>query len=142
MTMTMHMDGAFAGPDVMAKMPPQARAAMQAAMDRMQQPTTHTSCLTPEKLAKGFDVTRHLGSNCQPALLQQTSSLIEVRATCESRGGGTTVEHGTITAVDGQTLAGNFDIQRTAAQGPKHMTLQFTGKFVGATCTGKEDDAP
>ena len=100
MTMTMHMDGAFVSPDVLAKMPPEARAQMGAAMARMQQPTTTRDCLTAEKLARGFDVNRHHGSNCQQTLLQQTSSKIEMRATCSTGGDSTTVEHGTITAID------------------------------------------
>jgi hypothetical protein len=138
-TVTMQMDGTFLPPETLAKLPPAARAKMAGVLAAMQQPTTNTSCLTAKKLAEGFDFGKHLGHHCQMQMLQQTSAMMEMRATCQEAR-GTMTEHGVFQALDPETMHGQFDVDRQGV-GPKRMKIQFAGKWMGATCTGHEDDA-
>jgi hypothetical protein len=139
-TSTLHMEGPLLSPDVMARLPPQLRAQMEGAMGQMRKPQTHRSCLTQEKLDKGFDLNDHHHGTCQPTVVRQTSTVLEINGSCSTSHGDMT-EHGIITATSGETMSGHFDmVNVSGGEGPKNVSVDLTGHWLGAACSGKDGD--
>src|SRR5581483_6581167 len=84
-------------PEELAKMPPQARARMQAAMQgsmaAMSKPHTVKYCLTQDQIDKGFaaEEAKH-GQNdsCQRAVVSSSANAQTVHLTCSGEGETTT----------------------------------------------------
>src|SRR5271167_529462 len=69
-------------PDALARMTPEQQARVAAAMKGGMmngQPHTYKDCLTPEKLAKGFNASAAERPNCKRTVITNTSSVMEMR---------------------------------------------------------------
>ena len=138
MTATMHLDGPIIPPEALAHLPPEVRARIAGALQTAQQPHTSRTCMTEEKLRRGFDLDQRSHGTCHQELLNVTSHAMELRGVCQTPDGSSNM-HATMTAIDRSTIQGLIDVDRVGGHGPQHITVALTGKWQGPTCEGKED---
>ncbi|MEJ0046585.1 MAG: DUF3617 domain-containing protein [Rhodospirillales bacterium] len=141
MTSTVHMQGQFLSPETLARIPPQARAQIEASMQSIQQPHSHQTCLTAEKLRRGFRFDEHRHGECQQQVVNETSTVMEMSAVCHE-GGADANMHAKFTLAGPQHMVGTFDMDRNGAEGPQHITGQITGKWLAADCGSVGKDEP
>lgn len=136
-TTTTEMSGMPPMPaEVLAKMTPEQRARMEAAMQARTaqgaKTTAKRTCLTAQELSKplafGDD-----DKSCKRTLISSSRSKQEVRLECANE---TTNRSGTvrIEAINPENLKGS--VQMTASGGGRSMKVNvgFTGKWIGASC--------
>jgi hypothetical protein len=127
--------------DELAKMPPEQRARIQAAMQQAmaaaQKPHYAKECMTAEKLAKGFD-TGEEREGCQRSVVSNTASQFEERVVCT---GGRNAHSMTIhvTATSPEHVVGVIKGDQT--NGPQGMSYSgtFEGKWLGSSCGTVKD---
>ena len=139
MTSRMQMQGAMMNPGMMANIPPEARAQVEAAMGAMNKPHTRRQCITAEQLQRGFDMIEGHDSGCHHQVISATSDSMEVRGSCASDGTKSTM-HGVFHAANRESFAGTIDMDTVSEDGPHHATLAMTGKFLGPDCTAADND--
>jgi Protein of unknown function (DUF3617) len=134
--------------DQLANMTPEQRARIQAAMQEMmaslRQPKMMKECMTPEKLAKGFNTGSQDSSNCKTSIVKNTGSEFESTQQCSDREGNRTSKiH--VSALSSDHILGTVHsdmAQSGMGQGSgKGMTFDATieGKWVGADCGTVKD---
>jgi hypothetical protein len=129
--------------DALAKMSPEQRAHMQAAiqasMAEVAKPRLAKHCVTQEKVAQGFNLDRqHEGSTCQKKLVTNTSSELQLSETCPEDNGSTSIdEHIQLNGSD--QVAGTVHFVKNA--GGKSMTVDSTvkGQWLAASCGDIKD---
>ena len=104
-------------PEMLAKLPPAARA-------QMQQPQTNRSCLTAEDL-KELNLGKNDDDDCKVTSKKITGSAADVAVKCES---GTRTIH--YEALSRESVRGT--IKSTGGDGPSEVAI--TGKWVAAAC--------
>jgi Protein of unknown function (DUF3617) len=141
MTQQAEVNGRPLVPDeVLAKMPPEARARMEAALQGRGaggpggSPTSR-HCITERDLDRGFradDEHQH----CTHKILSQTAKSMEVAIDCANLGehGGT--GHGTLTwaASSPEAMAGTVDMAITQGAQTMNTHVTLTGRWLGADC--------
>jgi hypothetical protein len=140
MTSSVKMQGELLSPEMLAQLPPQARAQIEASMQSAQQPHTHRMCLTEEKLRRGFRFDQQRSDQCQQQIVSETSTLIEMRGVCHQQTGDATM-HARITLTGRDQMTGTFDMDSKSIVGPHHISGQISGRWIGADCgaVGKDD---
>jgi hypothetical protein len=129
----------------LSKMPPEARARVQAAMKGIPgvgSPTTNTSrsCMTEASFKKALE----LGSqqNCTRKVVSSSSSKQEIHIEC-TQSGATTAGDLTVERVDSEHAKGsmtanitmaNAGVNPKASGGPMTMKMTFNSKWLGADC--------
>ena len=108
-------------PEMLAKMPPSARAAME---KMNTQPQTHRSCLTAEDL-KNINLGKTDDEDCTVTSKKITGNVADVAMKCEKR---TETMH--FEALSRESVRGT--VKFTGGEGPSEVTL--TGKWVAAAC--------
>ena len=140
MTTQLHMDGPVLSPEMLAQMPPQARAQVEAALGGAQKPHTNRTCMTEEKLKHGFNLNQGHENQCQQQVINSSATLMEISGTCQEQSGTVTM-HARIALLSPEQMEGKFDMDRpAAAEGPRHMTGQITGHWLSTDC-GTASDA-
>jgi hypothetical protein len=137
MTESVHMQGFVFPPEELAKLPPEARAQIEGAMQSAQQPHTNKSCMTEEKLRRGFDLGDQTHGQCHQDVVNLSSTSMEVRGVCKARDGVSSL-HAVFTAVNRDTIHGQIDADRAGGAGPQHFTVTIDGRWLGPTCDGSE----
>jgi hypothetical protein len=133
--------------DMMSKLSPDQRARMQAAiqasMAEASKPRVAKHCVTPEKIARGFDLNRQERTNCQRKIVTNSSSELEINETCtEPDGSSVLSEH---ISLAGSLLGGSEQMTGTVHYvknaGGKAMTVDSTikGQWLGASCGDIKD---
>jgi hypothetical protein len=126
--------------DQLAKMTPEQRARLQAAMQaRQPKPRVYKECMTPEKIARGFEIDPHGDdSSCKRKVLSSSAKELTLHDECNKP------ERKTITDVHfevkgGTQMSGRINIVMTSAG--KTMTVNNTmrGKWLGASCGTVKD---
>lgn len=119
-------------PEVLAKMTPEQRAQMMAAMGAASKPTVVRSCITAKTLERGLNFNRMERPNCTQTTTNSSSRQVDVRLQCT----GEQPMHGTfhIEAVDRQTMSGQLDM--AVSSGANTMTMKRTmqGKWLSSNC--------
>jgi hypothetical protein len=136
MSIHIHIQGPLLSPETLAKIPPALRAQIEAATGAITQPRTTKTCLTEEKLRRGFDFQGH-HNKCDPHIISQTSTSMEVEATCNETS-GTSHMRAHFIADDRETMHGGFTVDRVAAEGPKHVDAEVSARFLAPICAGAE----
>ena len=129
--------------DAMAKMSPEQRARMQAAiqasMADVAKPRLAKHCVTQEKVAQGFNLDRqHDSATCQKKLLTNTATELQLTETCPEDNGSTSIdEHIQVSGSD--QVAGTVHFVKTS--GGKSMTVDSTikGQWLAASCGDIKD---
>ena len=138
MTVTHSMSGMPAmpdiPPDVLAKMPPEQRARMEAMMKGGPSTDVRKECITKEKLAKNSAFSNNRG-DCTRTVVNSTGSKLEVKIHCEEKQAST---DGTLVleTVGSDHVKGTMQMQSaTNANGhTMNMNFTFSSKYLGPTC--------
>ncbi len=139
-TITTHMSGIPQLPeDKLAQLSPEQRARVEAAMQGMAanggQPHTSKSCLTKEKLAKGFDPANQEETRCKRTIVTNSAKVIDMKENCSTENG---TMSGTFHIEANGTEATTGSMHMVITQGGKTMTTDgtFQGKWLSADCGG------
>jgi hypothetical protein len=124
-------------PDVLAKMPPEQRAKMEAAMGARSggSPTTtaRKTCITREKMDKqtAFNDER---MNCTHTVVSSSSKKLEIKLQCTEQ--QNTTMNGTIQveALNSETLKGSVRMATTGGGRTMNMNSDFTSRYLGPAC--------
>ena len=138
MTVTHSMSGMPAmpdiPPDVLAKMPPDQRARMEAMMKGGPSTDVRKECITKEKLAKNSAFSNNRGE-CTRTVVNSTGSKLEVKIHCEEKQAST---DGTLVleTVGSDHVKGTMQMQSaTNANGhTMNMNFTFSSKYLGPAC--------
>jgi hypothetical protein len=126
----------------LAKMTPEQRtrieAAMQAGMASANKPHVYKECMTPEKIARGFDIQKGEDSSCKRKVVTSSASELQLHDECNKP------ERKTVSDVHfqikgGVQMTGKINVVMTS--GSKTMTVNSTlqGKWLGASCGAVKD---
>ena len=137
-TTTTEMSGLPPMPaDLLAKMAPEQRAKMEAAMKARAaqgaKTTTRRTCWTKEELSKPLTFGDDNDKSCKSTLISSSRSKQEARLECTNetanRSGDVHIE-----AINPENLKGSM--QMTVAGGGRTMNINlgFTGKWIGSSC--------
>jgi hypothetical protein len=108
-------------PEMLANLPPAARAQME---QMMKQSQTHRSCLTAQDL-KDLNLGKNDDDDCKVTSKKITGSTADVTVKCEDH---TQTMH--YEALSPESVRGT--LKRTGGEGPAEMTI--TGKWIAAAC--------
>ncbi len=120
-------------PDQMANLTPEQRARIEQAIKGMSgKPITSKSCLTKEKLDKGFAFNER--KECSHKLLNSSSHNLEVQMTCTEKEGQTANVLVKANALSSTNVKGTTHI--TVEGGGRTMTSDgsFTSKWISSDC--------
>ena len=126
----------------LAKLPPEQRARIQAAMQASlaagNKPHVYKECMTPEKIARNFEIDKGEDSSCKRKVVASSASELQLHDDCEKP------ERKTVSDVHfhfkgGTQMSGRINVV-TSANG-KTMTVNSTieGKWLGADCGSVKD---
>jgi Protein of unknown function (DUF3617) len=130
-------------PDVAARLSPEQRAKIEAAMAARgsQGPKTVTSqhCVTEEELTKDpfTDRGKDAKWKCDQTALNSTGSSLEVHEVC-SDGSSKMDMHVSVQAIDSEHVKGNVQADMTMGGHTMHQNTQFTSKWLGASCPAEK----
>jgi hypothetical protein len=123
-------------PEVLANMPPEKRAqveaAMQAAMARANEPQVTRNCVTAEQLRRGLNFDERTNPSCQRTVVSNSSSLLVVHEECT--GARTMVMDFHVTAIDRETMKGDIIIVMGNGPNPSTVRRSLAGKWLGSDC--------
>jgi hypothetical protein len=126
-------------PDLLAKMPPEQRAMLEARLKERQGPNTTVSkhCIAKDDLNKPLDFGGQQAS-CQRTVASSSSSKMEIRIECSNAG---IKSSGTIRieAVDSEHVKVSSHI--ASGEGARAMNIDVAGagKWLGAACTASAE---
>jgi uncharacterized protein DUF3617 len=143
-TVTPKMSGEMPIPDdQLAKMTPDQRAKIEAMMKGAgSKPHVYKDCMTPEKIAKGFEMERGADEQaCKRNVISSTASELTLHDECNHTN-RKTVSDVHFEFKSGTQLSGKLHIVTTASG--KSMTVDSTveGKFVTVSCGAVKDAEP
>lgn len=130
--------------DQLAKMTPEQRARMEAAMKSYMansaKPRVYKECMTPEKIARGFEIDRKgEDASCTRKVVSSSSNELTLHDECNHQ------QQKTVTDVHfevkgGTQMSGKINLVMTSTSG-KSMTMNSTvqGKWLGASCGSVKD---
>jgi hypothetical protein len=128
--------------DQLAKMTPEQRthmeAAMKAGMASANQPHTYKECMTPEKIARGFDIDKREGKACKRKIVSSTPNELHMHDECDDTT-RKTVSDVLFQVKGGTQMTGKINVVITS--GTKTMTVNSTvqGKYLAADCGTVKD---
>jgi hypothetical protein len=128
-------------PDQLAKMPPEARARVEAMIKGgtgAPQTSTNKACITKENLSKPiFD---NADKSCIYKLVSSSSSTQQIHVEC-TKGNSKTSGDLSFNRVDNEHLKGNMDMKTTgdastSGSAAQNMTIKmtFSNKFISSDC--------
>jgi hypothetical protein len=142
-THSMQTSGALAlPPDVLAKMSPEQRARMEAAMKAHNagggKPHVSRSCVTKEDLAKPFGKDKD-DDSCKWNLTSSTGTRQEANIQCTEDG---VTRTGTvlIEALSPESVKMNMHMTSSNGSDKGSVDMQMTAKWVGPVCSAKDED--
>ena len=136
MTVTHSMSGMPATPnippDVLAKMPPEQRARVEAAMKGGPSTDVRKECITKEKLEKHSAFSNNRG-DCTRTVVNSTGSKLEVKIHCEEKQAST---DGTLVleTVGSDRVKGTMQAVTNANGHTMNMNFTFSSKYLGPAC--------
>jgi len=136
MTVTHSMSGMPAmpdiPPDVLAKMPPDQRARMEAMMKGGPSTDVRKECITKEKIEKNSAFSNNRG-DCTRTVVNSTGSKLEVKIHCEEKQAST---DGTLVleTVGSDHVKGTMQAVTNANGHTMNMNFTFSSKYLGPAC--------
>ena len=136
MTVTHSMSGMPAmpdiPPDVLAKMPPDQRARMEAMMKGGPSTDVRKECITKEKIEKNSAFSNNRG-DCTRTVVNSTGSKLEVKIHCEEKQAST---DGTLVleSVGSDHVKGTMQSATNANGHTMNMNFTFSSKYLGPAC--------
>jgi hypothetical protein len=127
--------------DVLAKMPPERRARMEAALKtRAAQgggdARSRRECITLEQLKDPFRADDKPDARCTHTIVSRSSSAAEIHLECKDPGHPGTTMNGTFhwQAANSETMSGNIIMNMSDGQHTMTTTVRLSGKWLGADC--------
>ena len=120
--------------DVLAKMPPERRAQMEAMMKGAMAPHTIKACVTPDQIKNARFYQDRSNNACKQTISSSTSDSIAFHMECNT-GRSKTVADGHFQALNTETVKGEITGTTTTAEGrtiPSKTT--FNGKWLSSDC--------
>lgn len=120
--------------DVLAKMPPERRAQIEAMMKGAMAPHTVKACVTPDQIKKATIFDDRANSTCKRTITSSSSDAIAFHMECNT-GRSKTVADGHFQAVDSENIRGEITGTTTTPDGrtiPSKTT--FSGKWLSSDC--------
>ena len=136
-----HISGEMPIPeDQLAKMTPEQRARLEAAVKAHQsKQRVYKECMTPEKIARGFDIDRNGDdSSCKRNVVSSSANELTLHDECSKPDRKTSMDvHFEVKG--GTQMSGKINVVMTSAG--KTMTVNSTvqGKWLGANCGTVKD---
>ncbi len=124
-------------PEVLANMPPDRRAKMEAVIAarraRAGQPHVSRQCITAESLQKGLDLDERRGSDCQEKVVSSSSSEMNIQIQCKGPRLAT-VGNLHFTTSGSEQLTGTINMN--VGDGEQNMTVKrvIQGKWIATDC--------
>jgi Protein of unknown function (DUF3617) len=124
--------------DVLANMPPDRRARMEAAIAarraRAGQPHVSRQCITAESLQRGLDLDERRQSNCQEKVVSSSNSEMNIQIECKGSRDEVTSGNLHFTTAGPEKLTGTINMK--VGNGTQNMTVKrvIEGKWVSADC--------
>jgi hypothetical protein len=119
--------------EVLAKIPPEQRARMEAAM-KDAPPQTFKSCVTSDSLKKSMGFGDSGSSFCKRTLVNSSSNSAEYHIEC-SHGAMQSSGDGHLQALSSESLKGESAMKTTMPGGrTTTMNVTFTSRWLGADC--------
>jgi len=123
-------------PDVAAKLTPEQRAQVEAAMKNRSgaggsKPATYDKCITKEDLTK--DPFSNDKQNCSEKVIKSTSSDLEVQETCANPQGKSDA-HINLHVVDSEHVKGTGHVVSLIGGRTMNVDLNFDSKWKSASC--------
>ncbi|MGB6875809.1 MAG: DUF3617 domain-containing protein [Candidatus Acidiferrales bacterium] len=120
---------------ILAQMPPDQRAKMEAMMKG--QPITTKSCVTKDKLEKS-EAFRNAPKSCTYTIVSSTSSKLEMKTECTKNGTKMTGNF-LVEAIDSEHIKGSMRMNSSGGNTSEgnnamNMNTTFTEKWLGADC--------
>jgi hypothetical protein len=138
MTTTTLMAGMPVPAETLAKMPPEQRAKMEAAMQaRAAKPSTHVrkQCVTKEDLDQDRLLETDDEDHCTKKVLSRSSTKIVFEETCGVP--RTSTASATFETKTPESIVASIDMVHAGASGKVHIDLK--GRWLGASCAGIKD---
>jgi hypothetical protein len=119
-------------PDALAKMPPEQRARVEAAMKGGPSTDVRKECITKEKLEKHSAFSNNRG-DCTRTVVNSTGSKLEVKIHCEEK---QTSTDGTLVleTVGSDRVKGTMQAVTNANGHTMNMNFTFSSKYLGPAC--------
>ena len=136
MTVTHSMSGMPAmpdiPPDVLAKMPPEQRARMEAMMKGGPSTDVRKECITKEKIEKNSAFSNNRG-DCTRTVVNSTGSKLELKIHCEEKQAST---DGTLVleTAGSDHVKGTMQSATNANGHTMNMNFTFSSKYLGPAC--------
>ena len=141
-SLTPHVSGEMPIPDEqLAKMTPEQRARLEAMMKsrtaKSSEPKVYKECMTPEKIARGFDMDRD-DTSCKRKVVSSSANELTLHDEC-NRPNQKTVSDVHFEIKGGTQMSGKINV--VVSSGTKNMTVNNTmqGKWLGANCGAVND---
>lgn len=137
MTVTHSMTGMPAmpaiPPDVLAKMPQEQRARMEAMMKGGASTDVRKECITKEKLEKqlAFSDDR---KECTRTVLNSTSSKLEMKIHCKGEDQGSMDGTLLVEAIGSDNVKGKMQAVTNASGKTMNMNFTFSSRYLGPAC--------
>jgi len=136
-SLTPHVSGEMPIPDAeLAKMTPEQRARLEAMMKarvaKSSGPKVYKECMTPEKIARGFDMDRD-DTSCKRKVVSSSANELTLHDEC-NKPDQKTVSDVHFEIKGGTQMSGKINV--VVSSGAKNMTINNTmqGKWLGANC--------
>lgn len=125
-------------PEVLAKMSPERRAQIEAAMTAREakgpRTTTHKTCFTLKDRERAFQRSDEEQRSCKRAIVSQSARKMEVRLECGDSGQIASTGMFMVEAVNPGNVRGAVDMEVTRGENTMNVKSTFTGKWIGADC--------
>ena len=123
--------------EMLAKIPPERRARMLAALQASSgKPHVAKEYMTEEKIARGFKADE--GSSCTRKVLASSGSEVKVHDECTSEEGKRTVD-GHFQMTDHEHMTGTVHIVTTRGERTMNLDGTLEGKWLSASCGAVKD---
>jgi hypothetical protein len=143
-TVTPKMSGEMPIPeDQLAKLAPEQRAKIEAAMKGAgSKPHVYKDCMTPEKIAKGFEMERGADeASCKRNIITSTASELTLHDECNHTN-RKTVSDVHFEFKGGTQINGKMHIVTTSSGKSMTVDSSVEGKYVAASCGSVKDAEP
>lgn len=139
-TSTTATSGSMMPPDVLAKMPPEQRAKMEATMNaRAGKPTSHVtkSCVTQKDLDEDRMTKTDDDKSCTRKIISKSATKLVIEQTCAApKPSKMTL---TQEAKTPESVVVSMDMVQGASGGKVHVDM--VGRWLGASCKGIDKDS-
>jgi len=135
-TMNHQMSGVPPIPDdVLAKMTPEQRARVEAAMKAhgAKGPTVTKYCLTPEMIRKSFFANSAPSEGCSNSVVSSSARGVQLHVDC-GHGEQKSVGDMQIQALDSEHVKGDGHFKSSSGSRSMDINVSFTSKWLGSDC--------